>query len=56
MECTGRQKEQALMGRIIKALFLLALLGFIALVGYAYLGDLRPNQSETTKPVVFDAR
>ena len=39
------------MGRLIKAIFLLALLGFIALIGYAYLGDLRPEQSETRIPV-----
>ncbi|VDC32646.1 hypothetical protein [Pseudogemmobacter humi] len=43
------------MGRIIKALFVLAILGFIALTGYAYLVDLTPEQSEVTKPVVLDA-
>jgi hypothetical protein len=43
------------MGRIIKALFLLALIGFAGVVGYAYLGDLSPAQTEVTKPVVLNA-
>ncbi len=43
------------MGRIIKALFLLALIGFAGVVGYAYLGDLQPAQTEVTKPVVLNA-
>ena len=43
------------MGRIIKALFLLAILGFIALAGYAYLADLSPSQSEVKVPVTLNA-
>lgn len=43
------------MGRIIKALLVLAILGFAALVGYAYLVDLTPVQTEISKPVVLDA-
>ena len=43
------------MGRIFKALFLLAILGFVALTGYAYLGDLTPNQSEVKVPVTLNA-
>lgn len=43
------------MGRIIKALVLLVILGFIGLVGFAYLGDLSPMQGEVTKPVVLNA-
>ncbi|WP_281275728.1 hypothetical protein [Tabrizicola piscis] len=43
------------MGRIIKALVLLVILGFIGLSGYAYLGDLTPEQGEVTKPVVLNA-
>ena len=43
------------MGRIIKALVLLMIFGFIGLVGFAYLGDLTPTQGEVTKPVVLDA-
>jgi hypothetical protein len=43
------------MGRIIKALVLLVIFGFIGLSGYAYLGDLTPEQGEVTKPVVLNA-
>lgn len=43
------------MGRLIKALLVLAILGFAGLVGYAYLGNLSPDQTEVTKPVVLDA-
>lgn len=44
------------MGRILKALVLLAILGFIALTGFAYLGSFAPTQQEVTKPVVLDAQ
>jgi hypothetical protein len=43
------------MGRIIKALLLLVILGFLALIAYAYLGDLTPVQGEVKKPVVLNA-
>jgi hypothetical protein len=43
------------MGRIIKALVVLVVLGFIGLTGYAYLGDLTPSQGEVKKPVVLNA-
>lgn len=43
------------MGRIIKAVFFLAVLGFIALTGYAYVADLRPAQAEVKVPVTLDA-
>jgi hypothetical protein len=43
------------MGRIIRALVLLAILAFAGLTGYAYLADLKPEQGEVTKPVVLDA-
>ncbi|MBY0352515.1 hypothetical protein [Tabrizicola sp.] len=43
------------MGRIIKALLLLVILGFVGLTGYAYLGDLAPVQGEVKKPVVLNA-
>ncbi|WP_268894632.1 hypothetical protein [Paragemmobacter ruber] len=43
------------MGRIIKGLLVLAILGFIGLTGYAYLGDMRPDQAEVTVPVTLDA-
>jgi hypothetical protein len=43
------------MGRIIKALLALGVVGFLGLVGYAYLGDLSPDQAEVKKPVVLNA-
>jgi len=43
------------MGRIIKALGGLAVLGFIGLAAYAYLADLAPVQSQVTQPVTLDA-
>jgi hypothetical protein len=43
------------MGRIIKAIVVLVIFGFIGLTGYAYLGDLAPAQEEVKKPVVLDA-
>ncbi|WP_262373425.1 hypothetical protein [Tabrizicola thermarum] len=43
------------MGRIIKVLLLLVILGFIGLTVFAYLGDLTPVQGEVRKPVVLNA-
>ncbi|MES2667557.1 MAG: hypothetical protein V4712_15800 [Pseudomonadota bacterium] len=43
------------MGRIIKALLLLAVIGMIGLTGFAYLTDLAPAQSDITKPVSLNA-
>lgn len=47
------------MGRIIKWLFILLLLGGLALVAYAYVGpffgaDFSPPQTEIHKPVELD--
>ena len=44
------------MGRIIKAVAVLALLGFIGLTAYAYLGNLTPVQGQVKKPVVLDGQ
>jgi hypothetical protein len=43
------------MGRLIKALILLVIIGFIGLSAFAYLGDLSPVQSEVKLPVVLNA-
>lgn len=43
------------MGRIIKAVLVLAILGLAGLTAFAYFGELQPEQSETRKPVVLDA-
>ncbi len=56
----GRQRRRTnKMGRIFKYIGYLAVLGFLALVGYAYLGpylgaDFSPDQVEVTKPVTLD--
>jgi hypothetical protein len=42
------------MGRLLKLLILLLVLGFIGLVGYAYLGDLSPEIKEVNQPVTLD--
>ncbi|WP_413873497.1 hypothetical protein [Albidovulum sp.] len=42
--------------RILKLLFLLAVLGFAGLAGYAYLGDMAPEQSEVRTPVQLDVQ
>lgn len=49
-----------MMGRLIKGLVYLAILGFLALTGYAYLGpyfgaDFRAPQTEFRTPVQLDA-
>ncbi|QYZ71235.1 hypothetical protein [Neotabrizicola shimadae] len=43
------------MWRIIKALIVLALLGIAGLSAYAYLADMRPEQSEIKVPVTLNA-
>jgi hypothetical protein len=43
------------MGRILKALIFLVVIGVIGLTAYAYLGDLDPVQSEVKQPVVLNA-
>lgn len=42
--------------RILKLIFLLAVLGFAGLAGYAYLGDMTPVQSEVRTPVQLDVQ
>ena len=43
------------MGRLIKAALVLAVLGFAALVAYAYLADLTPATGEVKVPVTLHA-
>ncbi|MCX7888261.1 MAG: hypothetical protein N2422_00840 [Rhodobacteraceae bacterium] len=42
------------MARLIKALFLLAVLALVGLAGFAYLGDLEPEQTEVRQPVTLN--
>jgi hypothetical protein len=39
------------MARLFKALLLFVLIAFLGLVGYAYLGDLAPGQTDVREPV-----
>ncbi len=43
------------MGRILKALFFLVFLAFLGLTGFAYFGNLTPEQKEVVQPVTLDA-
>ena len=43
------------MGRLLKFLVFLIVIGALGLVGYAYLGDLSPDQSEISQPVELNA-
>ena len=40
--------------RLLKILVALVILAFVALAGYAYLGDMGPRQQEMRKPVSLD--
>ncbi|WBU59095.1 hypothetical protein [Paracoccus albus] len=40
--------------RLLKLLIGLVVLGFLALVGFAYLGDMSPRQQEMRQPVALD--
>ena len=42
------------MRRLIKAVFVLAVFGFVALVGYSYLADLAPQSAEVKVPVILN--
>ncbi|EPX81038.1 hypothetical protein [Litoreibacter arenae] len=41
--------------RLLKALVFLIVVGIVAIIGYAYLGDLTPNRVEVNQPVTLDA-
>jgi hypothetical protein len=43
------------MMRLIKFLLILGGLGLLGLIGFAYLGDLSPTQSDVKHPVTLDA-
>ena len=49
------------MGRVFKVLIFLVVIGFIGLVGYAYVGEFfganfSPPQSEVRVPVTLDTK
>ena len=39
---------------VLKLILILLVLGGIGLVGYAYLGDLSPEQNDVVQPVTLD--
>jgi hypothetical protein len=44
------------MGRfLLKVLAVLLVLGAVGLLGYAYLGDLSPDQTDVSEPVNLNA-
>ena len=43
------------MGRLLKLILILIVLGGLGLVGYAYLGDLSPEREAVSEPVELDA-
>lgn len=51
----GKAQGRIGMGRLIKLLAGLAVLGFLALTGYAYLADLSPATQEVKMPVTLHA-
>ncbi|MGB3147817.1 MAG: hypothetical protein WBA91_08680 [Paracoccaceae bacterium] len=44
------------MFRLIKALLILAIVAFAGLVGFAYLADMAPPQSEVVQPVELNVQ
>ena len=40
--------------RILKLLFILAVVIAVAVVGYAYIGDLSPDQRDVSEPVELE--
>ena len=42
------------MGRLILVLFVLAVVGFVGLTGYAYLADFAPPSAEVKVPVMLN--
>lgn len=43
-----------MIGRLLKAVFVLAIFGLAGLAAYAYLADLSPQSSEIKVPVTLD--
>ena len=50
------KKGKAEMVTILKFITILLILGAIGLVGYAYIGDLTPEQVDVVAPVALDAK
>lgn len=44
------------MGRLLKILLVLIVILVMAVLGYAYIGDLAPDQSDVSEPVELDVQ
>jgi hypothetical protein len=53
---TKKKLGNAGMIRIIKAILVLGLLGFVALAVFSYVADLAPEQAPVSLPVVLDVQ
>lgn len=42
--------------RLFKLVLVLAVLGFAALTGFAYFGDMTPDSTTVVEPVTLDAQ
>jgi len=42
------------MGRLFKVLAVLVVVAFLGLTGYAYFGDMAPNQGKVVQPVILN--
>ncbi|MFT4782334.1 MAG: hypothetical protein ACI9IV_000061 [Paracoccaceae bacterium] len=51
----GERNEAHMIRQMLKLLFFLLLLGFIGLVGFAYLGELSPQVKTISERVTLDA-
>lgn len=54
-EVQEQAKEDDAMGQVIKAVLVLVVIGFAALVGYAYVADISPATAEVKVPVTLHA-
>ncbi len=54
----GQEAKKAsgatMLKRLVKFVLFLLVLAVLALIGYAYLGDLSPNQSEIQEPLTIE--
>ncbi len=50
----GLEAKGFFMFRLLKLIFVLGVLIAAAVLGYAYLGDLSPEQDEISAPVTLD--
>ncbi len=42
------------MKTILKLILILAVLTALGVIGYAYLGDMSPDQADVSEPVILD--